>query len=418
MNIFDKDLWDEVFGTLNKNLLRTFLTTLGVIFAVLILVVLLGVTRGLSNNFDVAFKGTATNSMFLWAQSTSMPFRGFEKGRNIRFTLEDAEILKKQVPEIDILAPRISLGNYGQSTTVRRAGRSSGSNVYGDYPAIDGIFKKNLVEGRFLNGRDILEARKVCVIGLDAYKLLFDRGEKAIGQYIEVNGVYVMVVGVFKSDPNVRFEGENIVYLPFSTFQKAFNSGNRVGFMAIKVQDDYPVSMVENRVKAILKSKYSIHPDDPRAIGSFDLSKIFDAISAVTIGLQGFSFFIGLFTLLAGVVAVSNILLITVKERTKEIGVRRALGATPGVIRSQILLESLVLTVFSGLIGFILSTGILFGINYLIGDDPDKGLVNPTVSLIQVVILFFLMVGLSLLIGLIPANRAIKIKPIEALREE
>ncbi|MBL7472000.1 ABC transporter permease [Robertkochia sediminum] len=418
MKIFDKDLWDEVMATLSKNMLRTFLTTLGVIFAVLILILLLGATTGLSNGFAKIFAGTATNSMFLWSQQTSMPYKGFDKGRRIEFTLDDAELLTKQVPEIELISPRTQLGNFRGTVTVTREGRTSGSSVYGDYPSIDRVSKKRMVEGRFINQSDLDEARKVCVIGLDTYQLLFDKGEKAVGEFIQVNGIYFMVVGVYKRNDNINFEGENSVFLPFSTFSRAFNTGDKIGWMAIMVKSNASVATAERKIKTILKRKYSVHPDDPRAIGSFDFSQIFQGISAFTFVLQGFSFFIGLFSLIAGVIAVSNILLITVKERTKEIGVRRALGATPRIIKTQILMESIVLTVFAGLVGFVISTGLLYVLNVQFGDGEDFPFKNPTVSIVQVTVLFALMVGLSLLIGLIPANRAIKIKPIEALREE
>ena len=238
-------------------------------------------------------------------------------------------------------------------------------------------------------------------------------------EYIKIQGVYFKVVGLHhpKASSDMGESKDASIFIPFSTFQKAFNTGNEMGWMAILVKPDEQVAVAENKTKALLKRRYNIHPEDPRAIGSFDFSQIFTGINAFTLALQGFSFFVGIFTLLAGVIAVSNILLITVKERTKEIGVRRALGATPKIIKRQILLESLVLTVFAGIIGFTLSVLILqfLDAQFGSGDFPFR---NPTVSFIQVGISFGLMVSLSILIGLIPANRAVKIRPIEALREE
>ncbi|MCX2681787.1 ABC transporter permease [Galbibacter sp. EGI 63066] len=414
MGIFDRDLWNEVFSTLSKNMLRTVLTTLGVIFAIIILILLLGATTGMSNGFNKIFAGTASNSMFMWTQTTSMPYGGFERGRRIDFTLEDVDLIKRQVSEVDIIAPRIQSG----SATVIREGKTSGSGVYGDYPSISLVSKKRIVEGRFLNQSDIDESKKVCVIGLDAYKLLFDKGENAIGKFIQVNGIYFMVVGVYKRNDNINFEGENAVFVPFTTFQKVFNTGNKIGWMAILIHPGKQVKVAENKIKTLMKEKYNVHPNDVRAFGSFDMSEVFTGISAFVMVLQGFSFFVGIFTLLAGVIAVSNILLITVKERTNEIGVRRALGATPKIIKRQIILESIVLTTFAGLIGFVISVAVLHFLDYKFGASEDFPFVNPTVSLLQITISFILMVTLSVLIGLIPANRAVKIKPIEALREE
>ena len=229
---------------------------------------------------------------------------------------------------------------------------------------------------------------------------------------------FFRVVGIYKPNNNINIDGENTVFIPFTTFQKAFNSGDRMGWMAIAVQDDTPVPIVEAEIKKILKNKYDIIPKDERAIGSFDMSEIFNNISAFTMVLKGFSFFIGIFTLLAGVIAISNILLITVKDRTKEIGIRRALGATPRVVKRQIVIEAIVLTAFAGLVGFAISVGILGGLDALFGQGNDFPFRNPMVSIPQFGISFLLMVGLSILIGMIPANRAIRVKPIEALREE
>lgn len=418
MWLLDKDLWIEVFHTLGKNMFRTFLTMLGVIFAMIILVLLLGSANGLGNGFDKAFAGTASNSLFVWGQSTSEPYKGFERGRRIRYKIEDAKILKEQIPEIEVLAPRIELGNHRGVVTVYRNGQTSGSAVYGDYPEIDNITKKKLVEGRFLNNSDIESSRKVCVIGEETYKLLFDKGEKAIGADIRINGIFFSVVGIFKPNNNINIDGENAVFIPFTTFQKAFNSGDRMGWMAIAVEENTKVAIVEKQIKDILKNKYDISPKDERAIGSFDMSEIFNNISAFTNVLKGFSFFVGIFTLLAGVIAISNILLITVKERTKEIGVRRALGATPKVVKRQILIEAIVLTAFAGLIGFAISVGVLSIINSMWGSGDEFPFVNPMISIPQFLISFILMVSLSVLIGLIPANKAIRVRPIEALREE
>src|SRR5690606_21072367 len=358
MWIFDRDLWNEIFHTLGKNMVRTFLTMLGVIIAMIILVLLLGSTNGMSNGFNKVFAGTASNSLFVWGQSTSEPYMGFERGRRIRYKIEDARILKEQIPEIEVLAPRIELAGHSESVTVYRKGQTSNSGVFGDFPEIDLITKKKLVEGRFLNQTDIEASKKVCVIGEETYRLLFQKGEKAVGAEIRINGVYFTVVGMYKPNNNINIDGENSIFIPFTTFQKAFNSGDRMGWMAIAVEPGTQVAFVERQIKDILKAKYDIHPKDERAIGSFDLSEIFNSISAFTTVLQGFSLVVGILTLLAGVIAISNILLITVKERTQDIGVRRALGATPKLVRRQILLGAIVLTTFAGLVGFSMAVGI------------------------------------------------------------
>lgn len=418
MGLLDRDLWNEVFSTLTKNVLRTLLTTLGVIFAMLILILLLGATTGMTNGFNKLFAGTATNSIFMWSSSTSIPYQGFERGRPIQLTLDDVDLLQHQVPEIEVVAPRIQLGDYRTTVAVIRNGKTSGSSVYGDYPNINLISKKKMTEGRFLNQNDMDDKRKVCVIGLDAYKLLFEKGENALGKEIKINGIYFSVIGIYQKNDKINFEGENAIFVPFSTFQASFNSANNIGWMSILIKPNQKVADAETKIKTFLKKKHHVHPDDTRAFGSFNFAEMYEGINAFTFVLQGFAFFVGMFTLLAGVIAVSNILLITVKERTNEIGIRRALGATPAMIKKQIILESIVLTFFAGLVGFILSIAALHLLDYLLQDTQDIPFINPTVSIPQVLISFVLMVGLSILIGLIPANKAIKIKPIDALREE
>ncbi|MEH6513645.1 ABC transporter permease [Maribacter arcticus] len=418
MWILDRDLWSEIFATLGKNMFRTFLTMLGVIIAMIILVLLLGGANGMSNGFQKIFAGTASNSLFIWSRSTSEPYKGFERGRRIQFKLEDAKILQEQLEEIEVLAPRIELGGRRGVVTVYRNGLTSGSAVYGDYPNIDKIMKKKLVEGRFLNENDMTDAKKVCVIGEETYKLIFEKGENAIGEDVRINGVFFNIVGIYKPNQNIRIDGENSVYIPFSTFQKAFGSGDNMDWMAIEVKADVKVPIVESKIKRLLKNKYDINPIDEQAISSFDLSEVFNNVSAFTGVLQGVSFFVGILTLLAGVIAISNILLITVKERTKEIGIRRALGATPKVVKRQIVLESIVITVFAGFLGFAIAVGFLAIANNMIGENSDLPFYNLMISIPQFIISFILMIGLSVLIGLIPANRAIRIKPIDALREE
>src|SRR5690606_3732856 len=310
------------------------------------------------------------------------------------------------------------LAGHNTTMNVYRNGRTSGYRVYEDYHKIDKITKKRLVEGRFLNQTDIKNSKKVCVIGEETYRLLFQKGEKAVGAEIRINGVYFTVVGMYKPNNNINIDGENSIFIPFTTFQKAFNSGDRMGWMAIAVEPGTQVAFVERQIKDILKAKYDIHPKDERAIGSFDLSEIFNSISAFTTVLQGFSLVVGILTLLAGVIAISNILLITVKERTQEIGVRRALGATPKLVRRQILLEAIVLTTFAGLVGFSMAVGILAIMDKMWGHSDEFPFVKPMIGTFQFFFSFVMMVGLSVLIGLLPANRALKIRPIDALREE
>ena len=248
-------------------------------------------------------------------------------------------------------------------------------------------------------------------------KNFFDLNENPIGQYIRIDNVYFKVVGIHKFVPGGGFENDSDVFIPFSTFKKLYNTGEKIGFMAIAAYDDADVIQVEKDVKAVLKAIHKVDPTDERAFASFNLGEVFGQIMGFANGLSFLSLIIGIATILAGVVGIGNILLISVKERTKELGVRRALGATPAEVRNLILLESVFLTVISGIVGIVLGAMALSTLNYYT-IDTDFPYTNPTVEIEYVVGALFLMVFLGTLIGLIPAQRAVSIKPIEALREE
>lgn len=412
----DLELWSEVGNTLRKNILRTVLTSLGVVFAVLILVLLLGASKGLQNGFNKLFAGNAQNSMFIWSQKTSMEYDGFKRGRRIELKLEDVNLLKKKFPEIEILSPRINL--WRSTSKITYKGKAVSAQINGDFETIDQIFKKDMLYGRFLNHNDLVDARKVCVLGVDTYKLLFNVGENPLFKEITVNGSIFKIIGVFDRNDQMSFEDPNSIIIPYSIFQKVFNSGNAVGWMAIKIKDNVNIPDIISPIKKFMKNKHRVHPEDTRAFGSFDLSEIFNKIFSFTFVLEMFSFFVGVFSMVAGVIAVGNILLITIKERTKEIGVRRAIGAKPSQIRKLILLESVSLTFIAGLFGFMISIGILHFIHKVTENQKGLPFYNPTISLGQFAILFSLMLILSTLIGLVPAQRALKIKPIEALKED
>lgn len=228
--IFDRDTWQEIYGTIRKNKLRTIITVIGVFWGVFIFVVLLGMAKGLDNSFKSQFDDFATNTMFLWGQRTSIPHNGFERGRRMRLTLDDVEALKSSVSDIELIAPRNVTGQWGSPPGQFVRGAKSGAfKVFGDYPAIDKVSKKKIFDGgRFINDEDIKYKRKVCVIGEDIYKQFYDKDEEAIGDYVRINGIYFKVVGVYKPSQNGGFEGDDSIFMPFTTFQQVFNQGNRI----------------------------------------------------------------------------------------------------------------------------------------------------------------------------------------------
>ncbi|MFM1808697.1 MAG: hypothetical protein RLZZ242_1422 [Bacteroidota bacterium] len=417
--LFKADTWDEIFSSINKNRVRTILTVIGVLWGIFVYIAMSGAAKGLDNGFERQFESVAMNSLFAWSQSTSKPYKGFRTGRRIQLKLSDVEVLKKRIPEIQYIAPRNATGVFGGAPALTVRGQKSGSyNIYGDFPVYTKIATKKIFDqGRFINQSDIDFDRRICIIGERTKRELFNDDEEAVGSFLRINGIYFRVVGVHKFVPGGGFESDGDIFIPFTTFNKLYNKGDEVDFMSIAAFDDADIIQVEKDVKTVLKSIHQVDPTDERAFGSFNLGEIFGRIKGFANGLTFLSLVIGIATILAGVIGIGNILLISVKERTKELGVRRALGATPSEVRNLILLESVFLTVISGVMGIILGAGTLSLVNKLT-QGTDFPYTNPTVPIPYVLGALALMVVLGTLIGLIPAQRAVSIRPIEALREE
>jgi putative ABC transport system permease protein len=411
--LFDSDTWQEIYGSIRKNKIRTMITIIGVLWGIFLLVVLLGAARGMENGFNKIFGNFATNSVFVWTQSTDTPFKGFQKGRRFRLTFNDIDILKKEYnDEIRLLAPRNQTNNL-----IVKDFKSGDFNISGDYPVLDKIQKKELIYGRFLNENDILSKAKVCVIAEDMYKQLFEKNEQPIGQYIKINSINYKVIGVYKPSNGISFDGD-CAYIPFTTYQKVYNTANKVDWMMITANDGIDIKQMEKDILLTLKNLHKVHPDDKRAFGSVNLGVEIAKFTGFLTGMQFLTWFVGIATLIAGVFAIGNILLITVKERTKEIGIRRALGATPKSIKQQIVLESVFLTTVAGMLGIVFGALVLYFIDSALGQGEDAVLINPTVNIPIILIAFTTLVILGTLIGLIPAYMATIVKPIEALREE
>jgi putative ABC transport system permease protein len=382
------------------------------------LVVMLGASKGFENGV-MSTLDIAANSVFVWSQKTSEPYKGLQPGRFIRFKTEDVEALREQIPELEVIAPRNQVGG---TLTISRGTKTASFNVFGDYPDFFKVKPMDILQGRFINSKDIYEKRKVIVIGEQVIKELFKEDEKVIGEYIDINGIFFKVVGVFRS----KGRGEDIVedaktiFMPHSAMQQAFNQGKDIYWFAFLPKKGVPASLVERRVKEVLAERHWVAPTDLKAFGSANVEEQFNKIQGLFQGIAGFSWIVSIGTILAGIIGVSNIMLIVVKERTKEIGVRKALGATPWSIISLVITESVVITAFAGYMGLLLGVGLVEGINSLLKANNAEGefFANPEVNMSVAIASVVLLVIVGAMAGLIPASKAAKVNPVVALKDE
>ncbi len=417
--MFDLDKWKEIWATLRSNRLRTFLTAFGVFWGILMLMAMLGFGSAIQSGSKRQMKGMATNLLFCWGQQTTESYDGLPPGRGVRFDTDDIELLRR-LPSIEYLAPRLQLGGWQNNFTVSHDSKNGTFTVMADYPELKHIIAFEYDAGRFINERDIKESRKVVVIGKAVRDQLFEPEENPIGQYIKISGVYFEVVGLTRT---LRSGGQgerdaNTLFVPFTTLRTSFNMGNRVGFFAMTAKAGTDGDELERQVKEVLKRHHRIAPQDDLAIGSFNMFVMFGKFQTFFLVLSVVSWVVGGATLFAGVIGVSNIMLITVKERTKEIGVRKALGATPFSIVSMVMKESIVLTIIAGLLGVAAGVGLLAGAEAVFSAMPESPLGPPNISLSTVMVAMGILVAAGALAGIMPATHAASIKPIEALRAE
>ena len=361
--MFDRDTWQEIFSTMKKHKMRTGLTALGVFWGIFMLVFVVGMGSGLKNGVFRSFGERAKNVMYVWTWRTSLPYKGFQPGRIPQLKLADIEAIMDNVPEVERIAPRLGLGTQ----PIVYQDRTDNYEVRGELWDMIKIEALKTYEGRYINQNDVEEKRKVAVIGKRVQDVLFGENGDCVGKYIRVRGTEFRVVGTFgpmQIKPWTESDMEAVV-IPLTTMHQVFGTGERVDYFVCSAAANVSVAAMEPKVKGLLRERHNVAPDDPQGIGGFNLEEEFNQVKNLFLGITGFLWFVGIGTLLAGIVGVSNIMLIVVKERTKEIGIRKAMGATPRSIISMILTESVFITAFSGYLGLIAGTFVIGGLNYL-----------------------------------------------------
>jgi putative ABC transport system permease protein len=410
----DRDTCEEILVTITRNKSRSLLTAFGVFWGIFMLLSLVGGGQGLSLYMRASFKGFANNSGFIFADKTSEAYKGFRKGRSWNMTTDDIDLLKNSVRELDIVSPC----NSKWGLTAVNGEKTSSCSMCGVYPDYREIDNPKLTYGRFINESDMRDCRRVCLIGSKVQQELFGDGVDPCGKYIKVGSVYMMVIGVMSGSGAINIQGDNTqkVIIPFSTMQSITSYGNSVQIIGFTVKPGVRVSAVKDKVSSVLKRAHYIAPDDEAAVQLLNTEAMFSLVDNLFSGISILVWMVGIGTLLAGTIGVSNIMMVTVKERTSEIGIRRAIGARPRDILEQIIAESITLTTVAGMFGISFAVFVLNLVDGAMGDDASD--VRFQVSFGMAIMTLLIIIVLGVLAGLAPAYRAMAIKPIEAIREE
>ncbi len=420
--MIDVEKWREIFSTLRRHKLRTALTAFGVFWGIFMLTVLMGAGRGLQKGVDEGFP-RVTNTVWIWSQGpTQLPFQGMPIGRQVVFKPEYTDIIKKNVPSVGRIEGQNSVGVWGGSAPYTVHGSRNGAfSIQGGFAGIEDVNALRIVSGRSLNEFDEQQRRKVAVIGQRVRDQLFAAGESPLGAEITINGISFQVIGVFESmeDGNQQQEEERI-YLPNGTLRYAFNQTGRIGSFVVIPKPGVHAREAENDVKAYLAQINKVHPDDKGVFGSFNLQDQFEKVQGLFTGINVFSWVVAIGTIFAGAVGVGNIMLIVVKERTREIGLRKALGATPLSIVAMIMQESLFITAVAGYAGLVAGTLLIESIGAAMQAGGGKAgfFGAPEVEFGTAITALVVLVIAGLLASLMPAAKAAAVNPIVALQDE
>ena len=414
----DLDSYREILDTLTRNKSRSFLTGFGVFWGVFMLIALIGGGQGLKEMLQSNFEGFATNTVMIWSQQTTKPYKGFRKGRWWTMDEKDIDRLRQRVPELDVVAP-ILFSPWGKSNTAYYGEQRTIPRIQGVTPEYADVVAPKMYYGRFINEVDILEHRKVCVLGKKIYKDLFKEGGDPCGKSIRVDSTYYEVIGVDYNSAGINFNGraEEKITLPLTLVQQTYNRGTEIDLIAATGRPGTVMSKLSPRIRETIARAHLVDPTDEQGAMVFNTEVLFQMLDNLFKGVNFLIWLVGLGTLLAGAIGVSNIMMVTVRERTTEIGIRRAIGATPRMILSQIISESIVLTLVAGMSGILFAVFILQMLE--LGNTEDGILKAHFQVGFWTAIVAALMVSLmGVLAGLAPAARAMSIKPVDAMRDE
>ena len=414
LTIFDIENWKEIGATLARNKTRTFLTGFGIFWGTAMLAILLGGARGAKDLLMRNFDGFATNSGILFSENTTKPYKGHQKGRSWQMDVTDVERMKANFPELQTITEMYS--NYGVSS--RNGKYSYNGNVSGVEAQYAEVMLPVIYSGRFVNEADVSVGRKVAVVGKKVANELYPGVESPVGQQIIVNGISYNIVGIVGQTNEINMNGrlDESVLLPSSTFRRAFKRGDKVDVIMLVAKDGKKIADLVPRMRRLMYSLHSISPDDERAMELFDIYEKFEMVDNLFKGVSLLAMFIGLSTLLAGIIGIGNIMWVIVKERTQEIGIRRAIGAKPRDIIVQILSEGMMLTAVAGVAGICFAAMALGITQTLTANEISTPQFQ--MNLYQALVIMVTFAVLGTLAGLIPATKAMKIKPIEALNDK
>jgi putative ABC transport system permease protein len=420
--MIDTEKWQEIFNTLSQHKLRTALTAFGVFWGIFMLTLLLGAGKGLENGVIEDFK-EIPNSAWIWSQSqTQIPYLGMPIGRRIQLKAEDVEGIRNHVASVEKIYAQNSVGIWGGSPAYTVYKHNNGSfAIQGTHAGMGNIHQQKIIEGRYINETDEEKRRKVAIIGERVKTQLFKAGETVIGSDIVISGISFQVVGVYKTgQTNPGSTEEEKIYIANDTLRYSFNQVNWVGSFVVIPKAGIHASIAEQEVKDYLAKKNKVDPKDFGVFGSFNLQKEFDKMNGLFTGIKVFSWVVAIGTIMAGAIGVGNIMLIVVKERTREIGLRKALGATPSAIISMIMQESVFITAIAGYSGLVLSVLILEAISAVMDANGGKAGMfrHPEVDFKTAITALLVLIVAGVLASLLPATKAAGVNPIVALQDE